>query len=113
MADRGRDRSRDEVRAEVLEVALRHGLVSRYTSLVALDKTPARPQDQPVDARPVPVNLPAGWNANKVFGTLPQTATFGPGHLLLGLGGLLAGSCLRRRLNRRCRQTPVMVRSRG
>lgn len=31
------------VREQILDVALRHGLVSRYTSLVAVDKTPARP----------------------------------------------------------------------
>lgn len=33
------------VRGQILEVALRHGLVSRYTSLVAVDKTPVRPAD--------------------------------------------------------------------
>jgi Ca-activated chloride channel family protein len=30
----------------VVDVALRHGLVSTYTSLVAVDRTPARPQEE-------------------------------------------------------------------
>ena len=34
-----------QVREQILDVALRHGLVSRYTSLVAVDKTPSRPAD--------------------------------------------------------------------
>jgi Ca-activated chloride channel family protein len=29
-----------------VDVALRHGLVSTYTSLVAVDRTPARPKDE-------------------------------------------------------------------
>jgi Ca-activated chloride channel homolog len=32
-----------EVRAAIVEVALAHGLASRYTSLVAVERTPARP----------------------------------------------------------------------
>ncbi|HEU0152290.1 MAG TPA: marine proteobacterial sortase target protein [Arenimonas sp.] len=41
-------RSGDEatLRPQIVETALRHGLVSRFTSLVAVDKTPARPQDE-------------------------------------------------------------------
>lgn len=35
----------DTVRAQTLDIALKHGLVSRYTSLVAVDKTPVRPGD--------------------------------------------------------------------
>jgi Ca-activated chloride channel family protein len=52
----------------VLQTALDHGLVSRLTSLVAIDVTPARPQHQPLDTRNVPLDLPAGWNWDKVFG---------------------------------------------
>ena len=95
------ERAPAEVRAQVLDVALEHGLVSRYTSLVAVDKTPVRPQGQSLDSKPIPVNLPAGWNADRVFGTLPQTATPGPAHLLLGLCGLIAGWWLRRRVLQR------------
>ncbi len=72
------------VRKAVLEVALSHQLVSRYTSLVAVDKTVARPADKPVKSKAVPTNLPQGWRANKVFGSLPQTATAADFNLLLG-----------------------------
>jgi Ca-activated chloride channel family protein len=33
------------IRPEVVALAIEHGLVSRYTSLVAVDRTPARPDD--------------------------------------------------------------------
>ncbi|HET6603435.1 MAG TPA: marine proteobacterial sortase target protein [Xanthomonadaceae bacterium] len=40
----------DEVRPQVLDTALRHHLVSRYTSLVAVDRTPVRPADAALDS---------------------------------------------------------------
>jgi Ca-activated chloride channel family protein len=52
----------------VLEVALRHHLVSRLTSLVAVDVTPSRPADMALNSGRVPVNLPAGWDPAKWFG---------------------------------------------
>ena len=81
----------EEVRAAVLELALEHRLVSRYTSLVAVDKTPARPVDEALETRPVPTNLPHGWSADRVFGELPQTATSAPLQLLLGMLLLMTG----------------------
>ena len=36
----------DEVRPQVVEIALAHHLVSKYTSLVAVDVTPTRPIDE-------------------------------------------------------------------
>lgn len=36
----------ERLRPAVVDVALRHGLVSTYTSLVAVDRTPARPKDE-------------------------------------------------------------------
>jgi len=60
--------NRKEVRAEVIKVALAHHLVSKFTSLVAIDVTPSRPKGESVTTRAVPVNLPAGWNFEKVFG---------------------------------------------
>lgn len=54
-------------------VALAHHLVSRMTSLVAVDVTPSRPKDQPLDQTRLPLNLPAGWDFDKVFGEMqPQ-----------------------------------------
>jgi len=61
----------DDVREQVLEVALEHQLVSKYTSLVAVDVTASRPDSEEMGTAPVPVNLPDGWNFDKVFGELP------------------------------------------
>lgn len=83
------------VREQVVAVALRHGLVTRHTSLVAVDVTPARDGDAALHTRAVPTNLPAGWQYDKVFGALPRTATPAPGHLLAGLA-LLALAALAR-----------------
>ncbi|MEM8987440.1 MAG: marine proteobacterial sortase target protein [Pseudomonadota bacterium] len=58
----------DEVDRTVLATALEFGLVSRLTSLVAVDVTPARPDGTPLESRDVPVNLPDGWDFEKVFG---------------------------------------------
>jgi Ca-activated chloride channel family protein len=41
-----RNGAEEEIRPQIVETALRHGLVSRFTSLVAVDKTPARPKDE-------------------------------------------------------------------
>ena len=43
-----------------MELALKHHLVTRYTSLVAVDVTPARPDGEPLDSQAVPTNLPHG-----------------------------------------------------
>ena len=88
-------RERDSVRAQVLQTALEHHLVSKYTSLVAVDITPARPLEQALQQRALPVNLPAGWEYHKVFGAMPATATPAQLYLLLGLGLLLLAFMLR------------------
>jgi Ca-activated chloride channel family protein len=53
---------------DVETVALAHHLVSRMTSLVAIDVTPSRPSDKPLDSTKLPLNLPDGWDFEKVFG---------------------------------------------
>ena len=59
---------RDETDAAILRTALDFHLVSRLTSLVAVDVTPSRPDTEDVTTRPVPTNLPKGWEYDKVFG---------------------------------------------
>ncbi len=93
----GRGLSAEEVRKQVLDIALEHHLVSRYTSLVAVDKTPVRPVDASLDSQQVPVQMPKGWSRAKVFGRLPQTATAAQLYLLLGMLGLLMSVLLLRR----------------
>ena len=79
----------DRVRDKVLSLAMEHHLVSRYTSLVAVDRTPARPEAAELKSAAVPSRLPAGWSGRKVFGQLPGTATPAPLFMLMGLVGLL------------------------
>ncbi len=109
--------------AQVREVATAHALaydlVSSYTSLVAVDKEVARPQNESLASTQVPTNLPHGWNYEKVFGpagesgaalpqpgrimhkinftgtpldglSLPKTATPAMLHLLIGLALTIA-----------------------
>jgi Ca-activated chloride channel homolog len=53
---------------QVLDVALAHQIVSSQTSLIAVDKSPKRPAHEKLTRAEVPLNLPAGWNFDKVFG---------------------------------------------
>ncbi len=57
-----------EADQRILALALDHHLVSRLTSLVAVDKTPARPAGAHLVRAELPLNLPAGWEFDKVFG---------------------------------------------
>jgi Ca-activated chloride channel family protein len=100
-------------------LGLDFGLVTRETSLIAVDRTPSRPRGAPLRREDIPLNLPAGWDVDAWFAAnpagsgqalvkdqlealgLPQTATeaaalmrTGAILLLLGLAGLVA---LRRR----------------
>ncbi len=52
----------------ILALALEHQLVTRLTSLVAVDQTPSRPEGAPLKVSELPLNLPAGWDFEKVFG---------------------------------------------
>ena len=59
----------EEADKRILALALEHHLVSRVSSLVAVDKTPARQPDQKLTRAEIPLNLPEGWDYDKVFGT--------------------------------------------
>jgi Ca-activated chloride channel family protein len=58
----------EEADQRILTLALDHHLVSRLTSLVAVDKTPNRPEGARLSQAEIPLNLPAGWEFDKVFG---------------------------------------------
>lgn len=90
LIDSQRDGAKEEeVRDAVAEVALTHHLVSKYTSLVAVDKTPVRPKEDELQSGAIPTNLPEGWEYGKVFGELPQGATDSLWNLLAGFITLL------------------------
>jgi Ca-activated chloride channel family protein len=73
-----------EIRARVLPLALEYRLVSKYTSLVAIDKTPVRPPSEALEAARIGNTKPHGseWQA----AGLPSTAT--PAELQMILGAL-------------------------
>lgn len=65
--------------AEILNLALAHKLMSRLTSLVAIDKTPRRPSGTHLASADLPLNLPAGWDFEKVFGKAGEHPGVQPG----------------------------------
>jgi len=86
---------RSEVVREIQTLGLEHHLVTKHTSLVAVDVTPTRPEDEGLRTSAVPTNLPHGWTYEGI-GQLPQTATPAPLHTLVALLSLLAAAALLR-----------------
>ena len=78
----------EAIRQQVIDLAIQHHLVSRHTSLVAVDITPARSQDRALHTHPLKTNLPHGQDYTAIFG-LAQGATPGPLHLVMGMLFLL------------------------
>jgi Ca-activated chloride channel family protein len=76
--------SEADVRKAVIDVALAHHLVSKYTSLVAVDVTPTAPLGTTSIKTALPTNLPEGASFEAIFGGA-QTATPATLHLVLGL----------------------------
>jgi Ca-activated chloride channel family protein len=90
-------RSEKAVRKEVIAVALRHKLVSPYTSFVAVEKTPSRPLSEPLKKSAVPNARPEGQSDQPY--AWPRTATnwrwdLFTGCLLLLLALLIQQRCL-------------------
>jgi Ca-activated chloride channel homolog len=95
--------------AAVTAIGLEFSIVTSMTSLVAVDQTPSRPAGVPLKEADLPINLPAGWDFERLFGgdaavaamandaaiaaketkqfELPQTAT---NYAVRLFGGLLA-----------------------
>jgi Ca-activated chloride channel family protein len=99
-----RGASEDDIRGDVVETALAHHLVSKYTSLVAVDKTPVRPAGEQLDSEQVANLMPYGQSGSAIFG-FPATATNAgtlqqTGLLCLLLALLLmAGPLIRRKVS--------------
>lgn len=75
-----------QIREQVLEVALPFQLMSPYTSFVAVEQTPSRPPEAPLSKQAVHNELPAGQSAPALM--YPQTATPASLNILLGLMSL-------------------------
>lgn len=61
-----------KIDAEILKTALDHHLVSRLTSLVAVDITPSRDMSEPLTSLQVPTQLPEGWDFGKLAAASPS-----------------------------------------
>ena len=66
----------DKIDGEILQTALDHHIVSRLTSLVAVDITPSRPAGDALETAKVPTMLPEGWDFAKLTG-VPDLAPAG------------------------------------
>ncbi len=101
------------VRGKIVEIALHYHLLSEHTALIAVDPMPARPAEAQLVTADVPLNLPAGWRYESVFGdrattqmiksklrdqeaalALPATALGIDGRVLIGLLLLLAAAAV-------------------
>ena len=74
----------------MVDVALRHGLVSTYTSLVAVDRTPARPREESLGSTRLHNATPDGSLA------FAQGSTGWTRELVLALALALGGALLLR-----------------
>ena len=97
---RGSGADAGTLRQAVVELALAHHLVSEFTSLVALDVTPVRPEGGGYEAVQVPSAAPMGSYWAHSTGFAP-TATPAPLLLLIGtfslaLAGLILAATMRR-----------------
>jgi Ca-activated chloride channel family protein len=75
----------EQIRQDVLDLALDYGLLTRYTSLIAVDRTPARPAAEGLTSDLLPSLLPAGSGTAAGFS---RTATGWLAQCLLALCSL-------------------------
>lgn len=86
---------RDEpaVRADVLPIALKHQLLSPYTSFVAVEEVVSVPRGERSNSVPVPNTRPRGQSPQTF--AYPRTATTGPAKVWLGMLLLFAATLVR------------------
>jgi Ca-activated chloride channel family protein len=82
-----------ETRTAIVDTALKHHLVSKHTSLVAIDKTPVRESADPLKSEQVANLMPYGQSGSAIFG-FPATATSAPAMRNTGLALLIAALLL-------------------
>lgn len=91
--DRVAGRDAEEVKEELIAVALKHHLVSRYTSLVAVEEWVSRLPGDNLQTSAVPNLVARGQQLQTVM--YPRTATNGPLLFLIGLLSLLLASSIK------------------
>lgn len=93
---------REKVREVVLKTALQYHLVSKFTSLVAVDNRVSRPDGKGLSQLPVKTHLPEGWQAGAIFGGTAKTASPAGLRLLLGCLLLMAAAVMAMMRRGRC-----------
>jgi len=83
----------DSIKKDITEVALRHQLISPYTSFVAVEELISRPKKEALNKKTVPNVIAKGQNLQHV--NYPQTATPLWFNLFSGLMALVAATILR------------------
>ena len=79
----------EAIRHDILTLALEFGVLTQYTSLVAIDRTPSRPDSTRLNRAEIPSLLPAGSGLASGFS---QTATGWPAQLILAFLSLLTAT---------------------
>ena len=64
-----RDGSASNAKAQILETALKFSLVSRYTSLLAVDEKIVRPGNKKLVSQEIKTNFPDGWTGSGIEGS--------------------------------------------
>ena len=85
----------DEIKQAITTLGLEHHIVTKHTSLIAVDVTPTKTGDLVSKDKAIPVKKPHGWNM-KIPGNIPQGATSGQINLILGILLLMIGFILRK-----------------
>ncbi|MCU7937733.1 MAG: marine proteobacterial sortase target protein [gamma proteobacterium symbiont of Bathyaustriella thionipta] len=76
-----------ETKSQVIEVALQHQLLSKYTSFIAVDETPVRDNADAIRKESVANLLPEGQSIQQIRKnySFPQTATPATRNIIIGL----------------------------
>ncbi|MBT8091586.1 MAG: marine proteobacterial sortase target protein [Gammaproteobacteria bacterium] len=87
LVDEERRTQAPTLRRAIVDTAIQHHLVSKYTSLIAVDKTPLRPAGGALSSEQVANLMPYGQNGSEIFG-FPATATGAPMLRIAGIAWL-------------------------
>lgn len=76
------EQSTEQVKPVIIDLGVTHNIVTKFTSLVAVEQTPSRPKNVKAKHKNVPKLMPQGSTM-----PVPQTAT--PAQLFMVIGGML------------------------
>lgn len=82
----------ETIKQQIIDTALTHQIVTRYTSLIAVEQTPSRPSNHPLSTSQVPLLKPAGSQMHMPY---PATGTHSRLFMLFGLLAISLGCVLR------------------